>query len=191
MAKIKLIVGLGNPGAEYARTRHNAGFWLVDALAAQAGVALRLEAKFHGLSAKCHLHGQECYLLQPQTFMNASGRAVQAMMQFYKIQADEILVVHDELDLPCGVAKMKWGGGHGGHNGLRDIAAKLGTGDYWRLRLGIDHPGHKAEVVNYVLKPAGRDEQIALDLAIDKVLGVMPAVLSGDMNTAMLKLHTV
>lgn len=186
MASIRLIVGLGNPGADYAATRHNAGFWLVDLLARQHSATLRAEGKFFSLYARTG----ETHLLEPQTFMNASGKAVAAVARFYKIQPDEILVVHDELDLPPGAAKLKQGGGHGGHNGLRDIIAALGVQDFWRLRLGIGHPGNKAEVVNFVLKPPRKEEQDAIDRAIDCALDVMPAVLAGKMPEAMKDLHT-
>ena len=137
---IKLIVGLGNPGKKYAETRHNAGFWLVERVAAQHRASFRKEAKFHGLAAKLSGAGGDVWLLQPQTYMNESGTAVGALAQFYKISADEILVAHDELDLPPGGVKIKQGGGHAGHNGLRDIGANLGTPEFWRLRIGIGHP---------------------------------------------------
>lgn len=186
MASIRLIVGLGNPGPDYAATRHNAGFWLLDLLARQHSATLRAEGKFFSLYARAG----ETHLLEPQTFMNASGKAVAAVARFYKIQPDEILVVHDELDLPPGAAKLKQGGGHGGHNGLRDIIAALGVQDFWRLRLGIGHPGNKAEVVSFVLKPPRKEEQDAIDRAIDCALDVMPAVLAGKMPEAMKDLHT-
>ena len=149
---IKLLVGLGNPGPEYESTRHNAGFWWIDAVARALGAHLALERGFHGLVARASVQGRGVWLLQPQTFMNLSGRSVAALARFYKIAPEEILVVHDELDLPPGQAKLKQGGGHAGHNGLRDIHAQLGSADYWRLRLGIGHPGAKSEVVGWVLK---------------------------------------
>lgn len=186
MASIRLIVGLGNPGPDYAATRHNAGFWLVDLLSRQQHAPLRAEGKFFSLYGRAG----ELHLLEPQTFMNASGKAVAAVARFYKIQPDEILVVHDELDLPPGAAKFKLGGGHGGHNGLRDILSALGTPDFWRLRLGIGHPGHKAEVVNFVLKPPRKEEQDAINRAIDHALDVMPDVLAGRLPEAMQTLHT-
>ena len=154
---IKLIVGLGNPGDKYTATRHNAGFWFIDALAAQTNSKLVMDAKMFGVVGKLSPY-QDIWLLMPTTFMNASGKAVAAVANYYKIKPAEILVAHDELDLPTGTAKLKFGGGHGGHNGLRDIHAALGTADYWRLRLGIDHPGDKSEVVNYVLKAPTRAE---------------------------------
>ena len=143
---IKLFVGLGNPGPEYADTRHNAGFWWIDQIARQLGATLAPERAFHGHAARASVQGQSVWLLKPQTFMNLSGKAVAALARFYKIAPQEILVAHDELDLPAGEAKLKQGGGHAGHNGLRDIHAQLGSSDYWRLRLGIGHPGHKAQV---------------------------------------------
>ena len=190
MSKIKLIVGLGNPGAEYAQTRHNAGFWFVDELARSAGVSLRHESKFHGLVAKARLDGQDVWLLQPQTFMNRSGLAVVALAQFYRILPDEILVVHDELDIPAGQIKLKQGGGNGGHNGLKDIQSHLSTPAYWRLRVGIGHPGNKAEVVNYVLKPPRKEEQEAIDDCLNRAHIVLPKILAGEMNVAMQQLHT-
>ena len=184
---IKLIVGLGNIGDKYAATRHNAGFWFVDAVAAQHNIKLTAEAKMFGEVGKLN---SEVYLLKPSTFMNASGKAVAAIANYYKILPNEILVAHDELDLPTGSAKLKFGGGHGGHNGLRDIHAALGTADYWRLRLGIDHPGNKAEVINYVLKAPSRAENDALRASIHAASGVVPLMLLGNMESAMLKLHT-
>lgn len=190
MSGIRLIVGLGNPGREYETTRHNAGFWWVERIAATRGATLNAEKKFHGLAARTHLAGQEVWLLEPQTFMNRSGQAVGALAGFYKILPEEILVVHDELDLPPGDARLKKGGGHGGHNGLRDIIAHLGTPEFWRLRLGIGHPGDKNQVSDYVLHPAGREEQERIDAAVDKSLPLLPQLLAGDFPAAMLKLHT-
>lgn len=190
MSSIKLIVGLGNPGAEYAQTRHNAGFWFVDALATRHGAVLRHDGKFHGLVAKVRLEGQEVWILQPQTFMNRSGLAVVALAQFYKILPDEILVVHDELDLPPGQAKLKQGGGTGGHNGLKDIQSHLSTPAFWRLRFGVGHPGNRAEVVDYVLKPPRREEQELIDGAQDRAHAVLGRILAGEMEAAMRQLHT-
>ncbi len=190
MNAIRLIVGLGNPGREYEVTRHNAGFWWVDGLAAGKGATLAAEKKFHGLAARLSLAGREVWLLEPQTFMNRSGQGVAALAHFYKIAAEEILVAHDELDLPPGAARLKQGGGHGGHNGLRDIVAHLGTPNFWRLRLGIGHPGSREEVVNYVLNPPRREEREAIETALEKGLAVLPQMLAGDMQAAMLKLHT-
>ena len=187
---IKLIVGLGNPGREYEATRHNAGFWWVDELARNSDANFRNDSKFHGLVARTALHGHEVHLLKPQTFMNVSGRAVVALALFYKILPDQILVVHDELDLPPGSAKLKLGSGHGGHNGLKDIIAHLGTKDFWRLRIGIGHPGERSEVVNYVLNAPRKEEQVLIDEALKRALDVAGPVIEGKMEAAMLKLHS-
>lgn len=187
---IKLVVGLGNPGRDYARTRHNAGFWFVDELAADLGAAFAREAKFSGDLARAG----ELRLLKPATFMNLSGRSVAAVARFFAIAPDAILVVHDELDLKPGEAKIKFGGGHAGHNGLRDIHAALGTADYWRLRVGIGHPRDsdvpQQEVVDYVLKPPRAEESDALAAAMRRALDAWPAIGAGDMERAMLLLHT-
>jgi len=190
MSEIRLIVGLGNPGAEYDATRHNAGFWWVDEFAREHGVQFRDENKFHGQVARVQAHGQDTWLLKPQTFMNASGRAVVALALFYKILPDQILVVHDELDLPPGSAKLKLGGGHGGHNGLKDIISHLSTRDFWRLRIGIGHPGERSEVVNYVLKPPRKEEQPLIDDALQRAQDVAPLITDGKLQAAMLKLHS-
>ena len=190
MNPIRLIVGLGNPGREYESTRHNVGFWWVDELARSESFSFKTEAKFHGLMTRGHLHAHEVFLLKPQTFMNLSGRAVAAMAQFYKIAASEILVVHDELDLQPGIARLKMGGGHGGHNGLKDIIAQLGTKDFWRLRLGIGHPGERSEVVSYVLNDPRRDERELILDAMQQSLHVAPLVIEGKTEAAMLKLHS-
>jgi peptidyl-tRNA hydrolase, PTH1 family len=186
---IKLIAGLGNIGAEYEATRHNAGFWLVDALAREHGVAFKNERAFHGAVAKCGT----AWLLKPSTFMNRSGQAVQALATFYKILPDEILVVHDELDLPPGGVKMKKGGGHAGHNGLRDIQARLATADFWRLRIGIGHPRElqmDQEVIDFVLKRPSREHQDLIDEAMGKALAVMSHAIAGELEVAMMKLHS-
>ena len=186
---IRLLVGLGNPGAEYERTRHNAGFWLLERFALQSGVALRKDGKYQALVGRLPSNG--AWLVLPQSYMNASGRAVQMLAGFFKIPAAEILVVHDELDFAPGVAKMKQGGGIAGHNGLRDISHRLGTHDYWRLRLGIGHPGDRGQVSDYVLgRPSAEDRQ-AIDEAIGRAIDVLPQCLSGDLQGAMLKLHSV
>jgi len=190
MSEIKLIVGLGNPGREYEGTRHNAGFWWVDEYAHTNRIALKAESKFHGLAARSLVQGRELFLLKPQTFMNVSGRAVGALAQFYKIEPAQILVVHDELDLPPGSAKLKLGGGHGGHNGLKDIIAHLGTRDFWRLRIGIGHPGDRAEVVNFVLNAPRREEQELIDQAMRRAQDVAPLITEGKLEAAMLKLHS-
>jgi PTH1 family peptidyl-tRNA hydrolase len=187
---IRLFVGLGNPGAEYEATRHNAGFWWIDELASTAGTRLASEAKFFGMAGRLKSGAHEAWLLQPMTFMNASGRAVAALARFYKIAPEEILVIHDELDLPPGQAKLKKGGGHGGHNGLKDIAAHLGTPDFWRLRLGIGHPGDKHAVVNFVLKPPMKEEAALIQDSIQHSAKLLPMLLEGGFEAAMLKLHT-
>lgn len=190
MSEIKLIVGLGNPGREYEGTRHNAGFWWVDEFARSHQCLFKAEGKFHGLAARGQVHGHELFLLKPQTFMNVSGRAVGALTQFYKIAPPHILVVHDELDLPPGSAKLKLGGGHGGHNGLKDIIAHLGTRDFWRLRLGIGHPGERADVADYVLNSPRREEQVLIDEAMQRAQNVASLIVEGKLEAAMLKLHS-
>jgi PTH1 family peptidyl-tRNA hydrolase len=190
MSEIKLIVGLGNPGREYEATRHNAGFWWLDELAREHGVSFKNESKFHGLAARANLHGHEVHLLKPQTFMNVSGRAVVALALFYKILPDQILVVHDELDLPPGSAKLKLGGGHGGHNGLKDIIAHLGSKEFWRLRVGVGHPGERSEVVNYVLNAPRKEEQGLIEEAMQRAQNVAPLIIEGKLEAAMLKLHS-
>lgn len=187
---MKLIVGLGNPGKEYAATRHNAGVWWISHLANELHVALKAEARFHGLCARTGQGDSELWLLKPQTYMNASGKAVAALCHFYKILPEQILVVHDELDLPPGISRLKLGGGLGGHNGLKDIAARLATKDFWRLRIGIGHPGDKNAVINYVLQPPRREEAPLIDEAIHRSLEVWPLIAEGNCQAAMMKLHT-
>lgn len=187
---IRLIVGLGNPGAEYEQTRHNAGFWLVDQLARGE---LKRETRFQALAAKTRIAGNEVWLLEPQTFMNRSGQSVGALARFYKINPDEVLVVHDELDLPPGAAKIKKGGSSGGHNGLKDITAALGTQDYWRLRLGIGHPRElnlQQPVVDFVLHRPRKEEQSLIDQAIEKSLSVIALLCEGKFEQATMELHT-
>jgi PTH1 family peptidyl-tRNA hydrolase len=187
---IRLIVGLGNPGSEYALTRHNAGFWLVDRL---SPLPLSRESRFNALATRTRIAGQEVWLLEPQTYMNRSGQSVGALARFYKIAADEVLVVHDELDLPPGSAKLKKGGSSGGHNGLKDITAALGTQDYWRLRIGIGHPrssGLQQPVVDYVLHRPRQEEQGPIDGAIDNSLTVIPLLCEGKFEAAMMHLHS-
>jgi len=187
---IKLFVGLGNPGAEYEATRHNAGFWWVDALARELKVSLTFDKSYHGLVARTAVKGQTLWLLEPQTFMNVSGKSVAALARFFKIQSNEILVAHDELDVVPGQAKLKFGGSHAGHNGLRDIHAQLGTGDYWRLRLGIGHPGVKAEVIHWVLKKPSPDQRGAIEECVVRTLKAVPAMLDGEMDKATMLVHT-
>lgn len=189
MTPLKLIVGLGNPGADYEDTRHNAGFWWVDAVARQGAVPLRLETKFKGQVGRYTLGG-DAWLLKPTTYMNLSGEAVIEVARFYKITPAEILVVHDELDLEPGVVKLKWAGGHAGHNGLKDIAMRLGTPEFWRLRIGIGHPGDRAMVKDFVLHPPGKEDMRKINESLDEALRVLPEVMKGDMEAAMLTLHT-
>ena len=191
---IRLIVGLGNPGPEYEQTRHNAGFWLVDNLAnSLPGARLQRESRFNALMAKTQVAGHEVWLLEPLTFMNRSGQSVGGLARFYKIAADEVLVVHDELDLLPGIAKLKKGGSSGGHNGLKDITAALGTQDYWRLRIGIGHPRALASqqaVADFVLHRPRKEEQNLIDEAIEKSLRVLPLMCGGKFDTATMQLHT-
>jgi len=187
---IKLFVGLGNPGPEYEATRHNAGFWWIDAVARELKTQLAPEKTVHGLVARATVHGQTVWLLEPQTFMNLSGRSVAALARFYKIAPSDILVAHDELDIVPGQAKLRLGGSHAGHNGLRDIHALLGTSDYWRLRLGIGHPGVKAEVANWVLKKPSAEQRDAIESTIERAIRALPALLSGEMEKATLLIHT-
>ena len=186
---IKLIVGLGHPGSEYAKTRHNAGFWWIDELCANERISLKPEKKFHGNAARLSTNGHDLWLLQPLTFMNASGRAVQALAMFYKITPQEILVVYDELDLLPGTVKMKQGGS-GTHNGIKDIVAHLGTPDFWRLRIGIGHPGDRDAVIGYVLQPPRSEERTLIEESITRSLHIFPLIIRGDLQAAMLKLHT-
>ena len=187
---IKLFVGLGNPGAEYEDTRHNAGFWWIDALARELNVNLVPDKSYFGKVAKAQFKGQTVWLLEPQTFMNLSGKSVGALAKFFKINPQEILVAHDELDVVPGQAKLKFGGSHAGHNGLRDIHAQLGTGDYWRLRLGIGHPGVKAEVIHWVLKKPMAEQRKLIDESIARSVLAADMLMQGDMEKAMVQIHT-
>lgn len=189
VVSIELIAGLGNPGSKYEQTRHNAGFWLVDEIARLKGAHFRPESKFSGEVCKVVLEGRDVWLLKPDTFMNRSGQAVQKLASFYKIPAENILVAHDELDLEPGTARLKTGGGHGGHNGLRDIIAHLGK-EFHRLRIGIGHPGDRSQVVDYVLHRASQDEQISIDNSIDDALRVLPLLAEGSWEKAVHRLHT-
>lgn len=191
MTAVQLIVGLGNPGPEYDQTRHNAGALFVERVAASQRVNLSVDRKYFGLVGKFNHQGREVRLLIPTTYMNRSGQSVAALANFFKLKPEEILVAHDELDMPPGVAKLKQGGGHGGHNGLRDIIAQLGNqNNFHRLRLGIGHPGHASLVSGYVLGRAPRSEQQLLDQSIDFALDVLPEILAGDWTVAMRKLHS-
>ena len=187
---IRLFVGLGNPGPEYDATRHNAGFWWIDALAQKLGARLVPERAYQGLVARLNLPGREpVWLLQPMTFMNRSGASVAPLARFFKIEPTQILVVHDELDVQPGQAKLKFSGSSGGHNGLKDIHGLLGTQDFWRLRLGIGHPGVKSEVVNYVLKKPSADHREAIDKAIAQSLGASELLMAGEMDKALALIH--
>jgi len=187
---IRLFVGLGNPGPEYEATRHNAGFWWIDDLARELKVSLVPERSYFGLAARVNRPEGPLWLLEPQTYMNLSGKSVASLARFFKIAPNEVLVAHDELDLVPGELKLKQGGGHAGHNGLRDIHAQLGSPDYWRLRIGIGHPGVKTEVANYVLgKPSGAHRE-AIEAALTRSFTALPALLSGDMTRATQQLHT-
>ena len=191
MSQVKAIIGLGNPGADYEDTRHNAGAWLVEAIARDSLASLRVEKKFLGLYAKVNFAGHELHLLNPTTFMNRSGGAVAALCQFFKLSPDELLVAHDELDIAPGTARYKQGGGHGGHNGLRDTIRALGNDNaFHRLRIGIGHPGDAKLVTNYVLARPGKTERQAIDAVIDECLFTLPDALTGDWAKAMNRLHS-
>ena len=189
VSPLRLVVGLGNPGPQYAQTRHNAGFWLTDELARQHGVQFRPDSKAHGESCRIALDAQESGLLKPLAFMNRSGLAVAALSLFYRISPPEILVIHDDLDLPPGTVRLKRSGGHGGHNGLRDLIAHLGGPDFLRLRLGIGHPGDRREVLDYVLRRAPREEQALVEAAIAEALRELPRIAAGQIEQAMQALH--
>ncbi|MCK9490166.1 MAG: aminoacyl-tRNA hydrolase [Xanthomonadales bacterium] len=188
--QIKLIVGLGNPGAEYEHSRHNAGAWLLQTLAAREGVRLGVDSKLHALLGKATLAGRPVWLARPTTFMNHSGRAVQALLNYYRIEPERMLIVHDDLDLPPGVARLKYDGGHGGQNGLRDIMGQLGHGRFHRLRIGIGHPGDKNRVTPWVLGRPGVQDQAAIVAAIDDALAVLDRVITGELEAAMQELHS-
>lgn len=193
MPRIDLIAGLGNPGPKHQETRHNAGFWLVDEVARSLGKSLSPEAKFHATMCRVSLPAQpdrDCWLLKPTTFVNRSGQAVSSIAHFYKIPVENILVVHDDLDLPPGTARLKQGGGHGGHNGLRDIITQLGSNDFMRLRIGIGHPGQSDRVIEYVLgRPSAEDRQQIM-AALDAALATLPLLINGDIQGAMQRLHS-
>ena len=186
---IRIIVGLGNPEDRYERTLHNAGFWFVDALARENGGSFRYEKKFDADYCRINLHGEEVWLVKPQSYMNNSGQPVHGLLDYYRLGVDELLVAHDEIDLPPGTTRLKEGGGHGGHNGLRDIIQHCGP-DFLRLRLGVGHPGEKDEVTNYVLKRGSSDVEAAIKKDISDAMAVMPELVGGEINAAMKKLHT-
>ncbi|MBP9743086.1 MAG: aminoacyl-tRNA hydrolase [Burkholderiales bacterium] len=189
MNKIRLIIGLGNPGQEYEATRHNAGFWLVDHIAAKYKTQLAFVGKFFGIYGKFIHQDTDIHLLKPQTYMNLSGKSILAIMNFYKIQPSEILVAHDELDFAPSVVKFKFGGGHGGHNGLKDLDRVIGK-EYWRLRIGIGHPGDRHKVTSYVLNKPNNDERIEIMNALERSLLVLDLFLAGEINAAMKQLHS-
>lgn len=186
---IRLLVGLGNPGPEYEGTRHNSGFWWLEEAARRLKVSLVPERAYHGMVARVNRTQGPVWLLEPMTFMNLSGKSVASLARFFKITPEEIIVVHDELDLAAGQMKLKLGGSHAGHNGLRDIHAQLGSPDYWRLRLGIGHPGVKAEVVNYVLRKPSPEHREAIEKAIEQSMSALDLLLEGEMERAMMKIH--
>ena len=190
MSVLKLIVGLGNPGRDYADHRHNVGFWFADALAEQGAARFGVEAKLHGETARIDWHGHDLRLLKPATFMNRSGQSVAAALRYWKIDPAEMLVAHDDLDLPPGIARLKFDGGHGGQNGLRDLFAHLGHGKFHRLRIGIGHPGHKDKVTGWVLGRPGQGDDVQIRRSLDRALDVMPLLLNDQLNEAMKRLHT-
>jgi len=184
IVRFQLVAGLGNPGPDYARTRHNAGFWYVDELARQLGASFTLDRRYHAAIAQGALDGRRIHLVKPMNFMNNSGQGLAAVARFYKIDPARILIAHDELDLPPGQIRVKRGGGHGGHNGLRDVVPRLGSPDFWRLRIGIGHPGHKSAVAGYVLKRAPADQQRAIEEAVELALAEARTLIDGDTNVA-------
>ena len=186
---IRIIAGLGNPEDRYERTLHNAGFWFVDALARKYGGIFKYEKKFDADSCRVKMHGEDVWLVRPQSYMNNSGQPIRGLLDYYRLGVNELLVAHDEIDLPPGTVRLKEGGGHGGHNGLRDIVRHCGA-DFLRLRLGVGHPGDKDQVTNYVLKRASSDVEAAIERNIDDAMAVMPELVDGDINAAMKKLHT-
>jgi PTH1 family peptidyl-tRNA hydrolase len=190
LTAVQLVAGLGNPGNKYAQTRHNAGFWFVDRLAGQCGGQFAFDRRHASEVARCTVHGFDVRLQKPQEFMNRSGGPVAALARFYQIPRQAILVVHDDLDLPVGTVRLKKDGGHGGHNGLRDLIPQLGGNDFLRLRIGIGHPGHKDDVTGHVLKPASREDRELIDRSIDAALAVLPDLLAGKIEAAMKELHT-
>ena len=190
MSVIQLVAGLGNPGAKYQQTRHNAGFWFVDAVAREYSAQFHHESKYKSDVARCGIHGYDCRLQKPMDFMNCSGPPVAALAGFYRIPRNAILVVHDDLDLEPGVVRLKKSGGHGGHNGLRDLIPNLGGNDFLRLRFGIGHPGTRGDVTGHVLKPPSREDRTLIDGAIDRAIRVLPDIVAGKLDKAMKSLHT-
>jgi peptidyl-tRNA hydrolase, PTH1 family len=191
VSSIQLIVGLANPGKEYAQTRHNAGAWFVEDLAQTAQIDLRADAKLHGLHGIATLHQRTCHLLVPTTFMNRSGQAVRACMDYYKFAPEAVLIVHDEIDLPAGTIRLKFDGGDGGHNGLKDIIRHLQTKQFYRLRVGVGRPPRSAAVIDYVLSNPSKADRAAINAALLKACGILPAIMKGEMQRAMQELHTI
>lgn len=189
--QLRLIAGLGNPGPDYSATRHNAGFWFVDRLAAERQIRFAPEKRFFGELARLSAPGVDCRLFKPAVFMNESGRALQAVAAYFEIAGEEMLIIHDEIDLEAGTIRLKRGGGHGGHNGLRDISEKLGGGDYLRLRIGVGHPGDKSRVTPHVLSRPAAAETALIDGAIERGLAIMPLLFASELERAMTRLHTV
>ncbi|QFY43752.1 aminoacyl-tRNA hydrolase [Candidatus Methylospira mobilis] len=187
----RLIAGLGNPTPQYARTRHNAGFWVLDEIAARTGASFSADARTRGAVARIDVQGEAVYLLKPMQFMNRSGGAVAALSRFYRIDCEQILVVHDELDFAPGTLRLKRGGGHGGHNGLRDIIASLGSADFWRLRIGIGHPRERTAVAGYVLTPPGPGDSVLLESAVVRAFGLFPDLVTGKLDRVISEMHTV
>ncbi|OGT49415.1 MAG: aminoacyl-tRNA hydrolase [Gammaproteobacteria bacterium RIFCSPHIGHO2_12_FULL_38_11] len=190
MTQIQCIIGLGNPGSDYAKTRHNVGAWFVDFLAEKENAPLRLEKKLRGMLSEFLFNHQKCFLFKPTTYMNESGLSVSALLNFYKIPIENVLVAHDELDFDAGIARLKKGGGHGGHNGLRDIIQKCASADFYRLRLGIGHPGNRDDVVDYVLNVPSKDDHQKIIMAIEDSTRVIPELLSGEIQKAFHQLHS-
>jgi len=188
-SSIKLVVGLGNPGRQYEQNRHNTGYWFVDLLARRYGSDFKLESKFHGSACRVRVGAGECWLLKPSTYMNRSGQSVSSLAKYFKIAPPQILVAHDELDLAAGEVKLKLGGGHAGHNGLRDTISAMGSKEFWRLRIGIDHPGARDQVVDYVLGNPSRDDAIAIESRLEVAADLFPRILAGESQAVMNELH--
>ncbi len=189
-APIRLVVGLGNPGSEYAGNRHNVGFWLLQLLARQYGGQFKSESRFFGEACRISVKGDECWLLKPTTFMNRSGQAVSSLARYFKITPEQMLVAHDELDLPVGTTRLKWSGGAGGHNGLRDIISAMNGPDFWRLRVGIDHPGDSRLVSDYVLKNPSRSDEEKIIQTLEEVTDLLPQLVSGEQQSVMRRMHS-
>ena len=185
-----LIAGLGNPGRQYELNLHNTGFWFVDLLARRYGGEFKVESKFHGSACRIRMDGMECWLLKPSTYMNGSGQSVSSLAKYFKIDATQILVAHDELDLAAGEIRLKKGGGHAGHNGLRDIISAIDSKEFWRLRIGIDHPGDRDQVSGYVLSNPSRDDAIAIESGLERAADQFPKILQGECQSVMKDLHT-